>query len=167
MLRAQSNVLIDRTPEQVYHFVAVDFFDNYQKWSPEVRQLEKLTPGDMRVGVTGRQVRYDDGQRSEALFQVTRLDPARELRFISISNPYFDVRYLFEAQLSGTRLTFCFAMKPPLFLLPLRGRIGDVISQGSRRVVGNLKRLLETQSFAATTGNGDTAAEFSKTVRTH
>ena len=149
MLRTHSTILIRRKIEDVYQFVAVEFFDNYPKWSPEVRELEKLTSGQIRVGVTARQVRQDAGHRSEALFQVTDLRPPHELRFASLSKPHFHVRYLFEPVAAGTRLTFSFQLELPLFLRPLRGRIHDTLERGARQIVHNLKMLLE----------GDAAAE--------
>ena len=68
MLRTQHSILIIREIQDVYQFVVVEFFHNYPKWSPQVSELEKITAGHMRIGVTGRQVRYDSGHRSEALF---------------------------------------------------------------------------------------------------
>lgn len=144
MLYSRNSVLINSCIEDVYQFIAVDFFDNYQKWSPEVCELEKLTSGEMRVGVTGRQVRYDLGYRSEAYFRVTQFKPLRELRFTSLSKPEFGVHYLFEPVHAATRLTFNFQLRPPLLMLPLQRRIHDIIEQGGTHVVTNLKTLLET-----------------------
>lgn len=158
MLRTHNSILMHRGIQDVYRFVAVDFFDNYRKWSPEVRELKKLTSGQMRVGVTGRQVRYDGGYRSEALFEVTRFVPLLELRFISLSKPKFEVAYLFEQVASNTRLTFDFQLELPFFMQPLHGRIGDSVGRGGRRVVCNLKELLETNAVArASEINGNEA----------
>jgi len=151
MLYSHNSVLINSRIEDVYQFIAVDFFDNYQKWSPEVSELEKLTSGEMRVGVTGRQVRYDLGYRSEAFFRVTQFMPMRELRFISLSKPEFDVCYLFEPVDVATRLIFNFQLTPPLLMLPLHSYIHDILKQGGRHVVTNLKTLLETDVDALTT----------------
>jgi hypothetical protein len=152
MLCSHNTVLINRRIEDVYQFIAVDFFENYQKWSPEVCELEQLSSGEMRVGVTGRQVRYDRGYRSEAYFRVTEMMPLRELRFTSLSKPEFDVCYLFEPAAAATRLTFNFQLSPPLLMLPLHGLIEDVIEQGGRRVITNLQTLLETDVDALTAG---------------
>lgn len=152
MLCSHNCVLINRRIEDVYQFIALDFFDNYQKWSPEVCELEKLTTGEMRVGVTGRQVRYDQGYRSEAFFRVTQLTPLRELRFASLSKPDFGVCYQFEPVDAATRLTFDFQLKPPLLMLPLRSRIHDIVEQGGSRVVTNLQALLETAVGDPTAG---------------
>ncbi|MGB5601998.1 MAG: SRPBCC family protein, partial [Gammaproteobacteria bacterium] len=143
LLRSHNNIMIKRKVEDVYQFVAVDFFQNYRKWSPEVSELEQITRGAMRVGVTGRQVRYDLGYRSEATFRVTRLLPLRELRFASLSIPEFDVCYRFEPVTDATRLSFEFQLRLPLLMLPLQSRVDDIIKRGGNGVVNNLQALLE------------------------
>lgn len=152
MICAKNSILINRSVEDVYRFIALDFFENYQKWSPEVCELEQLTRGEMRVGVTGRQVRCDRGYRSEAYFRVTRLTPLRELHFASLSKPYFDVCYLFEPVATATRVIFDFKIKPPLVMLPLRNRMREIVHQGGQRVVNNLQLLLEAEADVSGVG---------------
>jgi len=142
LLHSHHSTVIRRSVEDVYQFVAIDFFRNYQKWSPEVSELEQITTGAMRVGVTGRQVRYDRGYRSEATFRVTRMTPLRELRFASLTKPEFDVCYRFEPTDTDTRISFEFKLRLPLFMLPLRERVAETVEQGGGRVVSNIRRLL-------------------------
>ena len=142
LLHSHHSTVIRRSVEDVYQFVAIDFFRNYQKWSPEVSELEQITIGAMRVGVTGRQVRYDRGYRSEATFRVTRMTPLRELRFASLTKPEFDVCYRFEPTDTDTRISFEFKLRLPLFMLPLRERVAETVEQGGGRVVSNIRRLL-------------------------
>jgi hypothetical protein len=144
MLHTHHAVLIQREIQEVFHFVALDFFGNYRKWSPEVSELEQLTPGRMRAGVTGRQVRHDYGYRTESHFKVTCLVPLAEMRFVSLSKPRFEVAYLFEEVGSDTRLTFHFGLELPLFMRPFKHRVADTIEKAGMDVVGTLKRLLET-----------------------
>lgn len=142
LLHSHHSTVIRRSVEDVFQFVAVDFFRNYQKWSPEVSELEQITSGAMRVGVTGRQVRYDRGYRSEATFRVMRMTPLRELRFASLTKPEFDVCYRFEPTDTDTRISFEFKLRLPLFMLPLRERVAETVEQGGGRVVSNIRRLL-------------------------
>ena len=142
LLHSHHSTVIRRSVEDVYQFVAIDFFRNYQKWSPEVSELEQITTGAMRVGVTGRQVRYDRGYRSEATFRVTRMTPLRELRFVSLTKPEFGVCYRFEPTDTDTRISFEFKLRLPLFMLPLRERVAETVEQGGGRVVSNIRRLL-------------------------
>lgn len=144
MLRSHNSIVIKRSIEDVYQFVAVDFFANYQKWSPEVCELEQLTGGRMRVGVTGRQVRRDHGYLSEAYFRVTQMTPLRDLHFSSLSEPCFDVRYLFEPVAGATRLTFDFELTPSLAMLPFQSLVQNAVTQGGRRTVANLQTILQS-----------------------
>ena len=165
MLQTENSVLIRRPVEDVYQFVAVDFFDNYPKWSPEVRELEKLSTGGMQIGTTGRQVRCDYGYSSEARFRVTHCDPSTELRFASLTSPYFEVSYLFAAVKQHTRLTFRFSLELPLLMRPMQGRIGAAVERGGERNVQNLKKLLETVSPAQDEKSGDALSQSNREPR--
>ena len=149
MIRTRNSILIKRGVEDVYNYIALNFFDNYQKWSPQVSELEQLGGDGMQVGATGRQVRCDHGYHSEAYFRVTRMTPLRELRFASSSRPFFEICYLFEPAADGTRLTFEFRLKLPVLMLPLQGLARKLIDQDSRRVVVKLQALLETETGKA------------------
>ncbi len=142
LLQSHHHIVIHRSIEDVYQFVAVDFFHNYRKWAPEVSELQQTSAGAMRVGITGRQVRVDQGYRSEAVFRVTRMTELRELRFASISRPEFDVCYRFEPLASDTRISFDFKLKLPLMMLPFRDRVAQFVEQGGSRVVSNIRELL-------------------------
>ena len=148
LLRSCNSILTNRMVEDVYQFVAVDFFQNNFKWSPEVSELEQIIRGAMPVGVTGKQVRYDLDYRSEATFRVTRMMPLRELRFASLSIPEFDVCYRFEPVTDATRLSFDFQLRLPLLMLPLQSRAHDILKQGGRGVVNHLQALLEADDDA-------------------
>lgn len=159
MIRTSHSILVQRDIEDVYRFVVVDFFENYCKWSPEVVELHQLTTGEMRVGVTGRQVRYDGGYRSESLFEVTHYEPLRDLRFVSRSKPSFEVAYLFKAVAAQTRLTFNFQLELPFFMRPWRSLIEETVERGGWRVVHNLKKLLEGESVAIKRETNGSSAE--------
>lgn len=143
MIRTRTSVLINRPVETVYRFVSEDFFENYRKWSPEVVQLEQTSIGPVRTGTTGRQVRRDRGFRSETVFRVTECVPLRAIGFVSLTKPHFSVRYSFEAAPQATRLTFSFELKPELFMRPLQRALNAAIDSEGRRVVNNIKSLLE------------------------
>ena len=142
LLESHHNTMIRRSIGDVYRFVAVDFFQNYRKWSPEVSELQQTTAGPMRVGVTGRQVRYDQGYRSEAEFRVTHMTALRELRFASLTRPEFDVCYRFEPVATDTLISFDFKLRLPVVMLPLRERVELLVEQGGSRVVSNIRTLL-------------------------
>ena len=56
MVKAQASVVITQPVTSVFNFVAVNFFDNYPRWSPEVVELKPTTSPPVRVGTAGHLV---------------------------------------------------------------------------------------------------------------
>jgi len=153
MIKAQANILIKRPVEEVFRYVSTDFFEHYPQWSPEVKELEKITTGPVRVGTQARQVRTDEGHRTESIFQVTAYQPPRRIWFESLSQPYYRALYEFEPVSELTRIRFTFELELQLFLIPFKTPISRSLKKGSENVVLNLKQLLETkQNFARPRG---------------
>ncbi len=145
MVRAQASTLIERPAEQVFNFVAIDFIRNYQRWSPEVVHLEPLSQGPVGIGTTCRQVRIDQGRRTESTFRVSRFESGKRIDFEGTSNP-FRVSYQLDPVADKTRLTFTFELsRLDLFMRPFEKLIRIAVQQGSERVVWNIKRLTETE----------------------
>ena len=145
MVRAQASTLIARPAEQVFNFVAVDFARNYKRWSPEVVSLESKSQGPVRVGTTCRQVRIDQGRRTESTFRVSRFEPGNHVEFEGMSNP-FRVSYELAPTADRTRLTFTFELsRLELSMRPLEKLIRIALQEGAERVVRNIKELIETE----------------------
>jgi hypothetical protein len=146
MISAQSSIVIARPVEDVFQFIAVDFFKNYPKWSPEVEALEQTSAGPIKVGTTGRQVRRDQGRRTESTFRVTRYEPERCFSCGGISQPPFRVIYNFEPLDQVTKITFTFQLlKIDFFMRPFEKLIEVAIRGGTEKTVRNLKGLLEEE----------------------
>lgn len=141
-IQTEASVLIDRPCQSVCRFVADEFFDNYPKWSPQVTLLEKLTPGPLRVGTTGRQVRNDAGYVTESAFRVTAYEPMRQIAFTSTGSPRYHVRYTFLTAGDRTRVTFSFEVTLTWLLKPFEKIIARTIRDESRRMVNNIGALL-------------------------
>ncbi len=145
MLKAQASTLIARRAEQVFNFIAVDFFKNYERWSPEVVSLKPLSQGPVRIGTTCRQVRIDRGRRTESTFRVSRLEPGKHVEFEGTSSP-FRVSYQLDPTAEKTRLTFTFGLsRLELFMRPFEKLIRIAMTEGAESVVRNIKRLIETE----------------------
>ena len=145
MVKVQASTLISRPPEQVFHFVAIDFLQNYERWSPEVISLQALSEGPVRVGTTWRQVRVDQGRRTESTFRVSRFEPARRVDFEGTSNP-FRVTYQLEPIDVRTRLTFTFELsRLELFMRPFEKLIRVAMQDGAEKIVRNIRHLVETE----------------------
>ena len=111
MVRAQASILIERpAATAIYGCLVDDFERNYKRWSPEVQRLDLLTPGPLRVGTRARQVRVDQGRRTETTFQVRTLERPKRVCFAEIRNQY-RIDYVVEAvgdqrKRAVSRLTF-------------------------------------------------------------
>jgi len=145
VVKARADILILRPPETVYDFVVRDFFVNYPRWSPEVRRLDVLTPGPVRVGSRARQVRIDQGRQSESTFRVTALEELARLEFAE-STDLFRTAYRLDPVGDQTRLTFAFELtRMDFFMRPFEKLIRVTVQDGAGRVVRNIKGLVERQ----------------------
>jgi len=148
VVRVQANIEIERPPDAVYAFIAEDFARNYPRWSPEVKELRVLSQGPMRVGAVARQVRVDQGRRTESTFKITRMDPDERLTFQGTNFP-FVVDYRLAAASQHTRLTFVFELRRiDLMMRPFEKLIRVAVQDGAERTVRNLKRLIEAECAA-------------------
>lgn len=145
MVKSQSSILIRCPLPEVFGFVVTDFVRNYPRWSPEVQELTPLSSGPLAVGWMARQVRIDQGRRSEADFKVIALEPDRQVCFKGIKDP-FVIHYIFEPQLDYTRLTFNFELARLSFAMrPFEKLIRVAVKDGTDRVVRDLKILAERE----------------------
>ena len=150
MVKARASILIERPAEPVFAFIADDFARNYQRWSPEVRRLEVLTPGPLRVGSRARQVRVDQGRRTDTTFRVTILERPNRVCFAEVRDQ-FRIDYLVEpladeAEGGPIRLTFGFQLtRMELYMRPFEKLIRSAVQEGATRVVHNIKGLVEAE----------------------
>lgn len=145
---AKASVVIKRPPDEVFHFIGENFFENYPRWSPEVQELKQIIPGEVKAGTRARQVRIDQGHRTETIFAVSRFVPGERISFDGISDR-FHCEYELKPNFpdSSTRVTFTFELpKLELFMRPFEKLIRVVVQEGAERTVRNLKRLIETES---------------------
>jgi hypothetical protein len=134
--------------EDVFSFVGADFIKNYPRWSPEVVELESLTDGDVKVGTMCRQVRIDQGRRSESTFKVTIFQPGKRICFEGVSNPY-RCDYVLEEDKSITisHIHFTFELiSLELFMRPFEKLIRMAVQDGTEKTVRNIKKLVESKN---------------------
>jgi hypothetical protein len=150
VVKAQASIVIERSPELVYRFIADDFEQNYPRWSPEVKALQFRTSGPLRVGSVARQVRVDQGRRTESVFRITRMEPGRRLSFEGRS-PGFRVDYQVVPNADGrARLSFSFELERlDLMMRPFERLVRQAVQDGASRTVHNLKRLIESERAPA------------------
>ena len=145
MVKAQASIEIERPPHAVYAFIAEEFERNYPRWSPEVKELRLMSNGPVRVGTVARQVRVDQGRRTESTFKITHMEPGSRLTFQGTSFPFL-VDYRFIAASQHTQLTFSFELRRvDLIMRPFEKLIRIAVQEGAERTVRNLKRLIEAE----------------------
>lgn len=155
MVQARAEILIERSPELVFGFVVGDFYRNYPRWSPEVRRLEVLTPGALRVGSRARQVRVDQGRPSESTFYVTVLEKPLRVEFTE-STDLFRSTYQMDLVGTHTRLSFAFELnRVEFYMRPFEKLIRVAIQDGAERVVRNIKGLAERELLQSPTDGVD------------
>jgi hypothetical protein len=154
MVKARANILIERPAAAVFGFIADDFARNYKRWSPEVQRLDILTPGPLRVGTRARQVRVDQGRRTDTTFRVKTLERPRRVSFAE-TRDQFRIDYLVEPanaqsgdghKPDAVRLTFSFELtRLELYMRPFEKLIRLAVQEGATRTVDNIKRLVEAE----------------------
>lgn len=148
MITVKAEVLVFEEVDRVYQFVALDFVANYPRWSPEVVSLEALSAGPVHTGFKARQVRVDQGHKSETVFEVSELVPLKRICFKGVSAPYSSI-YEFDDRSLSTSLSFTFelsALEPRI--RPFEKLVRIAVQDGAKRTVRKLKLLIEQEMLA-------------------
>jgi len=147
----KANTLIHSPSDRLFNFIGVDLLENYPRWSPEVKELEKLTEGPVKAGTQCRQVRVDQGNRSQSTFKVNVFDPDKRICFEGISNPY-RCDYIIESlNEESSRLTFVFELLDlELHMKPFEKLIRIAVQDGTERTVHNIKKIIEDELTQST-----------------
>lgn len=143
-IAGEASVEIDKPTQYVFDYIGVNFFENYPKWAEEVIEFEPLNGKEVFVGAKAKQVRQDNGENIESVFEIIEYQSNCKLVFQGISAPYRN-SYLVEdnKQLSSTRLTFRFELlEIEIFMRPFQKLIRTAIEDGAETIVDNLKNLL-------------------------
>lgn len=143
-ITGEASVEINKSAEDVFSFVAKNFFINYPKWAADVIELEPLDGGEVFIGAKAKQVREDNGEVVESIFEITDYRPTCNLIFQGITAPYKHT-YLVECEPAGnaTRLTFKFDLLDiDFFMRPFEKLIRIAIEEGAENTVENIKNLI-------------------------
>ena len=139
----QAEEVIACPTSKAYEIIGDRFFENYQKWCPQVVELEQLSPPPIGVGAKGRQVTRDRGIDSESFFEVSQYKPEKILEISGVSEP-FRSSYEFEEKFGGTRVVFTFELKEiELVMRPFQKLIRTALQEGAIQTIENIKQLLE------------------------
>ena len=143
-VKGQASKLINKPIADVFCFVAEQFFDNYPKWALEVEEFEPLDGHQIFIGARARQVRNDQGQKIDSVFQITDNVPYKTISFKGVTEPYRNT-YLFDNENNEnvTVLTFSFELlELDLFMRPFEKLIRTAIEEGAENTVENIRKLV-------------------------
>lgn len=143
----QARCIINAPIGPLFNLMGENFLENYRRWSPEVKELELLTPAPFGEGSLIRQVRVDRGHKSESTFRVIELNEAGCLAFSEVANKY-RCAYLLEACADNsdkTDVLFSFEF-PELetFLRPFEKLVRIAVHEGAIQTLQNLKKFAES-----------------------
>ena len=144
-IASKASILIKGSTGKVFRYLGDDFFVNYPKWSPEVKELKQIGGQPMGLGVTARQVRVDRGHQSESKFRITRYEPNQSLAFAGISEPFHCTYEIQDEGREGlVKLIFTFELlEMKVFMQPFEPLIRIAAQHGAERTVRNIKKLIE------------------------
>ncbi len=143
----KANVLINSPNDQLFKFIGNNLLENYPRWSPEVRELEKLTDGPVKQGTLCRQVRIDQGNRSESTFKVNVFEADLRICFEGVSNPYRCDYVIESVNEKDSSLTFIFELLDlEMHIKPFEKLVRIAVQEGTERTVHNIKKLIEAES---------------------
>jgi hypothetical protein len=140
----KASVSINKPITHVFFYVGEKFFDNYPKWTPEVSDFKPLTGKTMHVGAKAQQVRLEQGQNVETVFEISELEPPQKVTLTGVDAPFRNT-YLFsgENDINTTNLEFSFEiLELELFMRPFEKLIRMAIEEGAENTVINIKNLL-------------------------
>lgn len=142
----KANTIIQTPSDKLFNFIGNDLLINYPRWSPEVKELEKLTDGPIKLGTLCRQVRIDQGNRSESTFKVKFFDIGARICFEGVSNPYRCDYVIESVNALDSRITFIFELLSlDLHVRPFEKLVRIAVQDGTDRTVKNIKKIIESE----------------------
>lgn len=146
----KASAIIKVSSNQLFKFIGTDLMTNYPRWSPEVKDLEKLSDGPVKLGTICRQVRIDQGNRSESTFKVNVFDEGSRICFEGVSNPYRCDYVIETINGADSRITFIFELLSlDLHVRPFEKLVRIAVQDGTERTVHNIKKLIEAEQTKA------------------
>jgi uncharacterized protein YndB with AHSA1/START domain len=145
MINVEESIIINRTVEEVFAFVADQ--TNAPQWQEGLLEVRRLTDGPLGVGTKHTAARKFLGRKMEMTNEYVEYEPNTIITFTGDSGPaHFVVSYMTEAVAGGTKLTCQMQMEQG----GLFGLLDSLIAGSLKRdFVANfrdLKALLENQA---------------------
>ena len=144
MIQHEHSVIINRSVEDVFSFVADHFFENQPKWAPDVEESHQTSPGPVGVGAKGQLVRVVNGAPTDSEVTITEYEPNKKFAFASTGPMNAEGQYAFSAVDGGTKLDLMVHM-PTDGVLPLMvPMINRVVQANVQTGMETIKTMLDT-----------------------
>lgn len=141
-MTVKEHFFVSRSPKEVFDYIAVNYFENHQKFDPEIYGMINRTEGPVAKNTKGSEVREFAGKRIKLDFEVTDFEPVQFFAFRNTSGPFYLERsYSFKTNHKGTEVVFIFDIRPknllvkpifPLMAKTFRKSVSDNIQTLSR-----------------------------------
>jgi hypothetical protein len=143
----EASIVIKANSKEVFRFIAENFFHNYQKWAPEVIELEPLDGDKIFIGAKGRQVREDNDALIESIFEIIEFSPYSLFVIQGLGMPYKQT-YLIEDVQNGAEAKLIFRfdlLEIEIFMRPFEKLIRVAIEDGAENTVEKIRDLISNQ----------------------
>lgn len=143
----KAQCIINAPIEPLFSLMGQNFMENYRKWSPEVKELQLLTPPPFGQGSLIRQVRVDRGHKSESNFRVITLDERGNLAFSEVDDKYRCAYHLAACADDPAKTLVDFRFEFPeleRFLRPFEKLVRIAVQEGATQTLQNLKQFAES-----------------------
>lgn len=140
---AESTATVPLEQDKVFDFIANQFHQNYQKWMPDVVELEPLDGVPVTVGSKLRQIRLENDDRITSMFEITALEPCHQFSFEGLDQPYRQTYQMNAGDASTTHVTFRFELlEVEILMRPFVKLIRAAMVEGVESTVETLNQLL-------------------------
>ena len=87
-MRAETVTIVQRPVEDVFRFVADEFFETLPRWDQQTIEVKKTSEGPVNVGAKGRRVSIGkEGLRVDSEIEVTIYESDRKFSFQAFGTP--------------------------------------------------------------------------------
>lgn len=143
MITVNSQAIISLSPMEVYDFVRNQ--ENAAGWLSGWLETRPTNDLEGVIGYTWIDVVEMFGRPVETEFELTRLEPGREIAFKSIGGSFpISGVYSFAPDGDGTAVTFALQGKPGGFFKLAKPLLGRMIQRQWDANIANLKDILES-----------------------
>ena len=147
MIRIEQEVLIERTPAEVYAFMAD--VGNLTRWQSGAIQAELISDPPLREGSRFSEVVRVGPWKVRTQCQVTDLQPAAVFAFEAMSKPIdYAGSFRFRAEADGTRLSLRAVVQLKGFWRLVGPLLAGDLKKEAKAELETIRRILQTDPVA-------------------